>query len=154
MKHADCPSLRVHSGKSRRRLWEAGRYPPRYCGGGITGKGPEWGPLKNEFLNGGPSGWGAGLAERRGCVCDILGAPSNSHEDFQEWQVTCWLLLPAFSPLWSRLDSLASQKYVTHNICLPTQFSHELFEKYKETVVPLVPGTSLISFQLLCKVFQ
>lgn len=64
----------------------------------------------------GPSGWGP-RAESRGCVCCVLGALSEIPDRIsQERQVPCWIQLPVFSPLWSRTDSLASQKYVTHKI--------------------------------------
>lgn len=39
----------------------------------VGGK-PEWGPLKHEIQDSGPSGWGsrAPLAESKGCVCYAL----------------------------------------------------------------------------------
>lgn len=77
MKCGDCRSLREHS-KVSKEVVGSRQIPPWSYGEGMAGKGPEWGPLKNGFLNGGPSGRGpgAGLAESRGCACDILGAPS------------------------------------------------------------------------------
>lgn len=90
-------------------------------------------------------------------MCCVLGALGEIPDRIsQEWQVPCWLQqLPVFSRLWSRAaDSLASQKYVTHKICLPTQLALNQSGNVMEIVVNLVPDTSLIPFQLLYNAFQ
>lgn len=103
--------------------------PPWCSGEGMAGRGPEWDPLKHEIQDRGPSSWGtrALLAESRGSMCYVLGAPSAVPiRTFPGMAGP--LLAPAawILSLWSRTNSLASQKYVTHKIYLPTQVSHKL----------------------------
>lgn len=139
---------------SRSRWWDVSRCPLGPVGRAWLAESRNRSLCSMRSRTGASSPSRALLAESRGCVRYVLGAPSAVPIGIsQEWQVLCWLQLPGFYPLWSRTYSLASQKLPV-KYGFPPRLAINCSKNVKETVVNWVSDTSLLCFHLLYKVFQ
>lgn len=137
---------------------ECKQMPPWHSREGMVGRGPEWGPLKHEIQDRGPSIWGPRplLAESRGFMCYVLKSPKcSSHQVFSRngrYPAGSSCLDSPLCGLGLILQPVRSMLPIKYTF--PPRLAINQPKILKEIVVNLVSDTSLISFQLLNKYFN